>query len=142
LGTVSRVDGVSLDDRTTSGFHCGTFVWCGVLQLDAKHHQGSGAQEAIIGITVVRSRGGVILAVSRVAGGKEELEHLLTGDILNVTKGEIGQRLIVFAALGAFYATSTSALSSSQSDPEKAFADGIRVRLWDFLFYARSQWLS
>jgi len=71
-----------------------------------------------------------------VAGGKEELEHLLTGDILNVTKGEIGQRVLVFAALGAFYAAYHKRFVFISSDPERAFAEGVRVRLWDFLFYA------
>jgi hypothetical protein len=32
--------------------------------------------------------------LERVAGGKEELEHLLTGDILNVTGAEVGQRAL------------------------------------------------
>ena len=54
------------------------------------------ARNLKIGITFVVAAAGVILLLSRVAGGKEELEHLLTGDILNVTKGEIGQRMLVF----------------------------------------------
>src|SRR5205814_3392763 len=71
-----------------------------------------------------------------VAGGKEELEHLLTGDILNVTKEEIGRRVLVFVVLGAFYAAFHRRFVLISSDPEKAFAEGVAVRLWDFLFYA------
>ena len=79
---------------------------------------------------------GVTLLLSRIAGGKEELEHLLTGDILNVTKGDVGQRVIVFAVLGAFFAAFHKRFVLISSDPERAFAEGVRVRLWDFLFYA------
>jgi zinc/manganese transport system permease protein len=93
-------------------------------------------QEAIIGITFVVAAAAVILLLSRVAGGKEELEHLLTGDILNVTQGEIGQRVLVFAALGAFYGAFHKRFVLISSDPERAFAEGLSVRLWDFLFYA------
>ncbi|MSR37085.1 MAG: metal ABC transporter permease, partial [Gemmatimonadetes bacterium] len=93
-------------------------------------------QEAIIGITFVVAAAGVILLLSRVAGGREELEHLLTGDILNVTGAEVGQRALLFAVLSGFYAAYHGRFALISSDPEQAFAQGVRVRLWDFLFYA------
>ena len=93
-------------------------------------------QEAIIGITFVVAAAGVILMLSRVAGGKEELEHLLTGDILNVTAGEVAQRAVLFAVLGGFYAAFHKRFVLISSDPAQAFKSGMRVRLWDFLFYA------
>ncbi len=93
-------------------------------------------QEAIIGITFVVAAAGVILLLSRVVGGKEELEHLLTGDILNVTKAEVGQRTALFAALAGFYAAFHRRFALISSDPEQAGAQGLKVRLWDFLFYA------
>jgi len=93
-------------------------------------------QEAIIGITFVVAAAGVILLLSRVAGGKEELEHLLTGDILNVTAAEIGRRAVLFALLAAFFVTYHKRFALISSDPDAAFAQGLRVRLWDFLFYA------
>jgi zinc/manganese transport system permease protein len=93
-------------------------------------------QEAIIGITFVVAAAGVILMLSRVAGGKEELEHLLTGDILNVTAAEVGERAVVFAGLAGFYATFHKRFAMISSDPDGAFASGLQVRLWDFLFYA------
>ncbi len=93
-------------------------------------------QEAIIGITFVVAAAGVILLLSRVAGGKEELEHLLTGDILNVTRGEVGQRALIFIGLAAFYAVFHRRFALVSSDPEQAESQGINVHLWDFLFYA------
>src|SRR5258706_1280318 len=138
LGTcIALLMGYHFDDRTTFWISLAvTFVGAAFFSWTRSTTKGPVPQEAIIGITFVVAAAGVILLLSRVAGGKEELEHLLTGDILNVTKGEIGQRLIVFAALGAFYATFHKRFVLISSDPEKAFADGVRVRLWDFLFYA------
>ena len=138
LGTcISLLIGYHFDDRVTFWISLGvTFIGAAFFSWTRSTEKGPVPQEAIIGITFVVAAAGVILALSRVAGGKEELEHLLTGDILNVTKGEIGQRVLVFAALGAFYAAFHRRFVLISSDPERAFAAGIRVRLWDFLFYA------
>src|SRR5882672_9245646 len=138
LGTcLALILGYHFEDRFTFWVSLGvTFVAAGLFSWSRSSEKHQVPQEAIIGITFVVAAAGVILLLSRVAGGKEELEHLLTGDILNVTKGEIGQRIVVFAVLGSFYATFHKRFVLISSDPEKAFADGVRVRLWDFLFYA------
>src|SRR6476661_4820432 len=105
LGTcVALLMGYHFDDRITFWISLGvTFIGAAFFSWSRSSEQGPVPQEAIIGITFVVAAAGVILMLSRVAGGKEELEHLLTGDILNVTKGEIGQRALLFIALGAFY---------------------------------------
>ena len=138
LGTcVALLMGYHFDDRITFWISLAvTFVGAAFFSWSRSTEKGPVPQEAIIGITFVVAAAGVILLLSRVAGGKEELEHLLTGDILNATKEDIGQRTLVFAALGAFYAAFHRRFVLISSDPEKAFAEGIRVRLWDFLFYA------
>ncbi|MEO8194529.1 MAG: metal ABC transporter permease [Gemmatimonadales bacterium] len=138
LGTcVALLLGYHFDDRATFWISLGvTFVGAGFFSWSRSSKKAAVPQEAIIGITFVVAAAGVILLLSRVAGGKEELEHLLTGDILNVTRGEIGQRAVLFAALGAFYAAFHRRFALISSDPDDAAATGIRVRLWDFLFYA------
>jgi len=93
-------------------------------------------QEAIIGITFVVAAAGVILMLSHVAGGKEELEHLLTGDILNVTGAEVMQRTGLFVVLACFFAALHKRIALISEDHDKAIADGVKVGLWDFLFYA------
>jgi zinc/manganese transport system permease protein len=138
LGTcVALIMGYHFDDRLTFWISLGvTFLGAALFSWSRTRQRGEVPQEAIIGITFVVAAAGVILLLSRVAGGKEELEHLLTGDILNVTPAEVGQRVAVFVALGAFYATYHSRFARISSDPEGAFASGLRVRFWDFLFYA------
>jgi zinc/manganese transport system permease protein len=138
LGTcVALLMGYHFDDRPTFWISLAvTFVGAAFFSWSRSRKKGPVPQEAIIGITFVVAAAGVILLLSRVAGGKEELEHLLTGDILNVTQGEIGQRALLFVALAAFYAAFHKKFVLISSDPEAAFDGGMRVRLWDFLFYA------
>jgi zinc/manganese transport system permease protein len=126
-------------------FHDPTAFWIslGVTFLGAAFFSWSRAienhhvpQEAIIGITFVVAAAAVILLLSRVAGGKEELEHLLTGDILNVNSGDVAQRVAIFAVIAAFYAFFHKKFAAISTDYAGAMASGIRVRFWDFLFYA------
>ncbi len=135
--TIALLAGYHFDDRMTFWISLGvTFLGAAFFSWSRgsrKHHV---PQEAIIGITFVVAAAGVILLLSRVAGGKEELEHMLTGDILNVTGGEVLQRAGVFAALSLFYGAFHRNFALISADPEQAEAQGIRVRLWDFLFYA------
>jgi zinc/manganese transport system permease protein len=138
LGTcVALLLGYHFDDRNTFWISLVvTFLGAALFSWSRRRQRGHVPQEAIIGITFVVAAAGVILMLSRVAGGKEELEHLLTGDILNVTAGEVGQRAGLFAALAMFYATFHPKFALISSDPEAAFTQGLSVRLWDFLFYA------
>ena len=138
LGTcVALLMGYHFDDRITFWISLAvTFLGAAFFSWTRNKNKAAVPQEAVIGITFVVAAAAVILLLSRVAGGKEELEHLLTGDILNVTKGDIGQRVLVFAALGAFYGGFHKRFVLISSDPERAFTEGVRVRLWDFLFYA------
>jgi zinc/manganese transport system permease protein len=138
LGTcVALLMGHHFDDRITFWISLGvTFVGAAFFSWSRNSNKSAVPQEAIIGITFVVAAAGVILMLSRVAGGKEELEHLLTGDILNVTSGEIGQRGLLFAALAAFYGVYHKRFVMISTDPDQAASSGIRVKLWDFLFYA------
>ena len=129
--------GYDFHDRPVFWISLGvTFLGAALFSWTRGREHGPVPQEAIIGITFVVAAAGVILMLSRVAGGREELEHLLTGDILNVTAVEVGQRALLFAILAAFYAAFHSRFALISSDPEAAFAQGMRVRLWDFVFYA------
>jgi zinc/manganese transport system permease protein len=138
LGTcVGLIMGYHFNDRITFWISLGvTFLGAALFSWSRSSKKHPVPQEAIIGITFVVAAAGVILLLSRVAGGKEELEHLLTGDILNVTAAEVAQRAGIFAVLAGFYAAFHRRFALISSDPDAAFAQGMKVRLWDFLFYA------
>ena len=138
LGTcVALILGHHFNDRITFWISLGvTFLGAAFFSWSRGSRRHQVPQEAIIGITFVVAAAGVILLLSRVAGGKEELEHLLTGDILNVTRAEVGQRAALFAGLALFYGAFHRRFALISSDAEQAEAQGMKVRLWDFLFYA------
>ena len=138
LGTcIALLLGHHFNDRITFWISLGvTFLGAAFFSWSRGSRKRNVPQEAVIGITFVVAAAGVILLLSRVAGGKEELEHLLTGDILNVTKGDVAQRALLFAVLAGFYAAFHRRFALISSDPEQAEAQGQSVRLWDFLFYA------
>jgi len=138
LGTsLALLLGYDFHDRVVFWISLGvTFLGAALFSWTRGRKKGPVPQEAIIGITFVVAAAGVILMLSRVAGGREELEHLLTGDILNVTAGEVGQLALLFVILAGFYATFHKRFALISSDPEAAFTQGTRVRMWDFFFYA------
>jgi zinc/manganese transport system permease protein len=138
LGTcVALLMGYHFDDQPTFWISLVvTFLGAALFSWSRSSKKRPVPQEAIIGITFVVAAAGVILMLSRVAGGKEELEHLLTGDILNVTGKDVLQRTALFAVLAAFYGTFHQRFALISSNPERAFAEGVKVRLWDFFFYA------
>jgi zinc/manganese transport system permease protein len=113
-----------------------TFLAAALFSYIRGTGKGPVPQEAIIGITFVVAAAGTILLLSRVAGGKEELEHMLTGDILNVTAGEVAERAGLFGVIAVFFGVYHKRFALISSDAQAAFASGLRVRVWDFLFYA------
>jgi len=138
LGTcVSLIMGYHFDDPITFWLSLAvTFVGAALFSWSRGSRQHSVPQEAIIGITFVVAAAGVILLLSRVSGGKEELEHLLTGDILNVTGGDVGKRALLFAVLAGFYGAFHRRFALISEGGEALEKQGMRVHLWDFLFYA------
>ena len=92
-------------------------------------------QEALIGIVYAIASAACVLVLSRSAEGGEELKSLLVGHLLFVSWGEIGKVAVIYAILGAAHWIFRKPLLAISQDPEQAFADGLRVRWWDFFFY-------
>jgi zinc/manganese transport system permease protein len=93
-------------------------------------------QEAIIGIIYVVAAAAGILLLSKSPHGKEELQKTLVGDLLTVTPWQIGKTATLYALIGVahfIFRKQFIALSFHHTEAEKS---GLRVRLWDFLFYA------
>lgn len=134
---VALIMGYTFHDPITFWISLGvTFLGAAFFSWSRAIEQHHVPQEAIIGITFVVAAAAVILLLSRVAGGKEELEHLLTGDILNVTASDVGQRAAIFAVIAGFYAAFHKKFALISADYAGAIASGMRVKFWDFLFYA------
>ena len=61
---------------------------------------------------------------------------MLVGNILLVTPREVWERFALFAAVGVFHFIFRKNFLLVSFDREAAYRSGLRVRWWDFLFYA------
>jgi zinc/manganese transport system permease protein len=92
-------------------------------------------QEAIIGVTYIVASALSILVADRAPEGAEHIKELLAGAIVWVTWETVVRDLIVFAMVGLLHYLLRRQFTLISEDPEEAFRRGLRVRLWDFLFY-------
>src|SRR5205807_3325313 len=93
-------------------------------------------QEAIIGIAYVVAAAAAILLLSRSAHGNEEIRNMLVGDITVVSAAEVAKCFVVFAVVGAVHFVLRKNFLLVSFDRDAAYERGLRVRWWDFLFYA------
>ncbi len=92
-------------------------------------------QEAIIGLTYAVASATAILLADISPHGAEHLKDLLAGSIVWVTPHQIIQTGILYAFIGAFHYIFRKRFLQISLDPERAYAEGVHVRLWDFIFY-------
>jgi len=93
-------------------------------------------QEAIIGICYAVASAAAILAMSKATSESEHLKDMLVGNILAVSWDEVGKTALLYGAIGAFHYVFRHRFLAISLDPVKAETEGVRVKLWDFLFYA------
>jgi zinc/manganese transport system permease protein len=93
-------------------------------------------QEAIIGICYAVASAASILAMSKATSESEHLKEMLVGNILAVSWEEVAQTALLYGAVGMFHYLCRRQFLAISLNPERAEADGLSIRLWDFLFYA------
>jgi len=93
-------------------------------------------QEAVIGICYAVASAAAILAMSKSAEQTEHLKEMLVGNILTVSWWEVEKTAALYGLIGLFHYLCRRKFLTISMDPEKAEAEGINTRLWDFLFYA------
>ncbi len=92
-------------------------------------------QEAYIGIIYVVFSAGMILVLTQVPHGGEEIRHLLVGAILWVTWPMVIKTALLYAGLGLLLGWAHRRLLRISEDPEEARRGGLALGRWDFLFY-------
>ncbi len=92
-------------------------------------------QEAIIGLAFAIASAGSIVLSAENPHGAEHLRDVMAGSILVVTPRQIGNAALLYAAIGAIHWVLRDKFLLVSRDPEGAAARGLRVRVWDFLFY-------
>jgi zinc/manganese transport system permease protein len=93
-------------------------------------------QEAIIGISYAVASAAVILAMSKATGEAEHLRDMLVGNILSVQWPEVWATAAIYVVIGIFHFIFRKRFLEISVDAAAAAAKGVKVRLWDFLFYA------
>lgn len=92
--------------------------------------------EAIIGLVYAIATAAAIMFADQAAHGTEHLKNILAGSIVWVTWPQITKTAIIYAVLGAFHYIYRDRFFLISTNPQQAAAQGVNVRLWDFLFYA------
>jgi zinc/manganese transport system permease protein len=127
---------LDLESWTTFGIALAfTLAGAGIFSLTGKRTSQI-PQEAIIGISYVVAAAAAVLLLSRAAEGDEEIKNMLVGNILLVTPREVWERFALFATVGIFHFVFRRSFLLVSFDREGAYRNGLRVRWWDFLFYA------
>jgi zinc/manganese transport system permease protein len=112
-----------------------TFVGAAIFAF-ARTRRGHIPQEAFIGIAYAVASAGAILLMSKATGETEHLKDMLVGNILAVSQHEVLKTALLYGVIGIFHYAFRRRFLLISTDPERAEAEGISIRFWDFLFYA------
>ena len=89
-------------------------------------------QEALIGITFVVASAAVILISSFSAEGTEHLRETMTGALIWVTWPTVAKVAVSYGAIGLFHYLMRRTMLAITFAPGRV----VRLRTWDFIFYA------
>jgi zinc/manganese transport system permease protein len=132
---VAMLVGYDVHDWQNYAFSLGfTFVGAVVLTFSRSRNQRV-PQEALIGIVYVVAAAAAILALSKGAGGSEELQRSLVGELLVVRPAEVTKTFALFVVIGVVHFVFRKKFLAISANPERAAASGLNVRWWDFVFY-------
>ena len=94
------------------------------------------SQEAVIGVVYAVSSAAAVLVADRAAHGAEQVRGMLVGNLLAVSPLEVAKVAGLYALVGVLHWLCRRPFFLISTDPDAAYAAGVRVRLWDFVFYA------
>ena len=114
---------------------CFTLLGALVLAL-TRSRERRVSQEAVIGVVYAVSAAAAVLLADRVPHGGDHLRSMLVGSILSTTGADVVHVGLLYLAIGVGHWLCRRPFFLISTDPEAAFAEGWRVRLWDFVFYA------
>ncbi len=114
-----------------------SFTWVGAaLFALTRTRERRVSQEAIIGIVYAVSAAAVVLVLDQAPQGAEQIRHTLVGNLLAVTGHQVWKTALLYAAIGAVHYWWRANFILISVDSDEAYRRGLRVRPWDFVFYA------
>jgi zinc/manganese transport system permease protein len=112
-----------------------TFVGAAVFTF-ARTRRSHIPLEAFIGIAYAVASATAILAMSKATGETEHLKDMLVGNILAVSMHDVVKTAVRYGAIGLFHYIFRKQFLLISTNPKEAEASGLKIRFWDFLFYA------
>jgi len=103
-------------------------------QIDKRIHQIT--HEAIIGVSYAIAAAAALFILALSAGHDVHMENMLTGSILWAKWTDILWCGLLFGAVGLFHFIYRKKFILVSTNSESAKKEGVRVPVWDFLFYA------
>jgi zinc/manganese transport system permease protein len=113
-----------------------TFIGAGVFSLIHHGQKTRIPQEAVIGISYAVASAASILAMSQSTAQGEHLKDMLVGNILAVSWHDVWHTGLLYGLVGIFHYVFRRRFLLISMNPDRAIAEGVRLRFWDFLFYA------
>lgn len=107
-----------------------------VALLALPYETGRLPREAILGLVYLAATAGAILLVSHNGLGLMEIKALLYGDLILVSRAELGWLTAVLAPVALALLAWLRPLLSVFLDRDAARVMGLRVRIWELLFFA------
>ncbi|HXM93245.1 MAG TPA: metal ABC transporter permease [Candidatus Dormibacteraeota bacterium] len=134
--TVAIVAGMDPHGRGSYWISLGfTFLGAAIFALARTRH-GRIPQEAFIGIAYAVASAAAILLMSKATGETEHLKDMLVGNILAVSWSEVRKTALLYGAVGIFHYIFRKKFLAISINHDKVEQAGLKVRFWDFLFYA------
>jgi zinc/manganese transport system permease protein len=128
--------GLDLHDPKSYFFSLGFTLFAAFIFAVIRSKRRKIPQEAFIGIVYAVSAAASILIMDRLPEGGEHIKQILVGNLLAVTPFEIAKIAIIYGFLGLLHWFWRKPLLAISTDYQGASEKGLRIRLWDFLFYA------
>lgn len=91
-------------------------------------------QEAIIGLFYAICAALAILVIQKTSGA-EHISDILVGNILWARWADVGIAAVAYIIVGAVHFIFRKPFLLISESPQKAYAQGINVKAWDFVFY-------
>ncbi len=134
--TVAILAGAAPDSNSSFLYALGfTTFGAFLFALTRTHGKSRVPQEAIIGIVYVVASAAAILVADRAPRGGEAIKDILVGSLLWVTWPTIIRLAAIYAVIGIFHFILRKRFLTISFEPERAEAEGWKVRWWDFWFY-------
>jgi len=134
--TIAFLAGHDLHGQTAYFFSLGFTLLGAVIFALSRGTSRRVPQEAVIGIVYAVCAAVSILIVDRSPEGTEHLKYILVGNLLAVSPHEVVKMAVLYGVVGWLHWVWRRPFLAISTNPDGAEARRLRVRLWDFLFYA------